>query len=559
MDDLEKFTEFIYGDQTGYVYAPVKRPNSDWEQAFFTWPEQKTEFHDWIKTASLEADVYVSPVMWKEKRATKDAVKSSQVVWVEFDGQEAISFTELGEKPNLIVQTSNSTHLHCYWKVPDTPVGVIEDINHRLTYFLGADASGFDITQVLRPPDSFNRKPKYDQVFPVKLVHYSEGQLDPSKFDIAPKIEFLSTTVEEADVIPVRKLLQELHLPASVKRRVMSETVGEGARSSFLSLLAYELVEERLEHLQIVSILAHVDDRIGKFTGRRDRMLRLTQLADMAMHKLAVSDQAVVYTLEDILNHTDDLEWILPGWLHTGGMMILTSAPGVGKTQFVTQMGVQLVKGDQIVGKKSMLQREETILFLSLEMDVRALKYIVSHQSKEYGIFEQKRFKVIDETDMPFAQLENLIDLVTPTVLIIDSLTDLMGDGPDANAEAKATMRWLKTIRRRYNLAIVLIHHNRKANDSNKKPKSLSDLYGSFIFAQATDTVIGLWEDAKGIELSAIKARYGQKGPWGYIDRNENLWFSLRKQDDTSNNPGTIAGTTGIDFNFGLSGGRHGD
>lgn len=532
MDELEQFTEFIYGNQRGYVYAPTLEPSGKWNQKFYEWPKQKREFHDWIKTNSNDPEVravYVSPVIYKERRATKDAIHSSQVVWVEFDGQEQIDFTKLGAKPNAIVQTSSSTHLHCYWKVPSQSIKTIEDINLRLTYFLHADASGYDATQLLRPPGSFNRKPEYPQEYPVKLAYLSDGQFAPEAFDKAPVVEKRPPTVELANLKDYKEVLRETQIPLSILRRITKETVPPGARSHFYSKIAYELAEEGLKHAQIVSLLHHVDERVGKFKTRTDRLLRLSQLADFALHKVAAEEAVVTYTLHDILHHTEKLEWILPGWLHETGFMIVTGALGVGKTQFLMQMGTQLVSHHDFLGKSPHKKREERILFWSLEMDKVSLQYIVQHQAKKWTKdLDHSRLFVNDE-EMPLMKMENFISERGITILMLDSISEILETGgTDQNEKARAAMRWLKKIRRRYRIAVVAIHHNRKASDGNrKKPSTIDDLYGSFYFGKDTDTVINLWDAGDVIELDGLKTRYDKKGSIGKVVRDEEtLWFS---------------------------------
>jgi len=315
---------------------------------------------------------------------------------------------------------------------------------------------------------------------------------------------------------------------------IKSETPQEGHRSSFLAKLASELAEEGLAHVEIVSLLFETDERVGKYSGRTDQLVRLSQLADYALHKLVVSDSVPVYSVDEILKYTEDLVWILPPWLHTSGQLILSSAPGVGKTQIAFQLAYAILEETPFLGMKSANSTTHSILFMSLEMDKRSLKYILSHQQNEW---KQKRsptkLHILDEPTS-LTMYENLIEDRQITVLIVDSLTELFDESSDnPNAEARRIMKWCRKIRRRYGLAIILIHHNRKATEGNKKPKGLADLAGSFQFAKDSDTVIQLWEDHRGLELSTPKVRYGQKQDFMLV-RNEHLWF--RRKDGTDSN-----------------------
>ena len=42
--ELEEFLDFMWGDQVGYAYVPIKEPkieDAKWESKFFEWPSEK--------------------------------------------------------------------------------------------------------------------------------------------------------------------------------------------------------------------------------------------------------------------------------------------------------------------------------------------------------------------------------------------------------------------------------------------------------------------------------------------------------------------------------------
>jgi len=539
MDDLHRFTEFIFGDQVGYVYAPVKRPD-EWDEQFYKWPEQRAELHAWIETNSHEqnADVYLSPAVYRERSATKVSLKSAQVVWVEFDGQEAIDFHNL-PKPDAIVQSSSSTHLHCYWSVNPSGVDVLEELNTRLTYHLEADSSGVDSTQLLRPPDSVNWK--YEAPVQVLLAHFEPPTAvhDFKEFDSAPKVKLHTATIEEVDLLDARKLLLTKPLPASLTRRVKSEMPAApedgkpGQRSQFLFKIAAELAENGLTREEIVTLLYYVDDRIGKFKDRRDRMFRLCQMADMASLKVESAERLTLYTYGEVNDHVDHLEWIIPTWLHTTGQMTVTGPPAVGKTQFAMQMAVSLVAGEPFLGMTFKSKKEHRALMLSLEMDVRELRYVTQHHSKHvWPEWDKSQFIISDELGS-LLQYEKIIEEVQPTVVIIDSLSELFEEDMNSGLEARTIMRWLRKVRREHHTAIILIHHDRKGSSDGKKSRGLSNLYGSFVFAKDTDTVLGLSDTgykSVGLELELYKCRFGPKIGFR-LDRDENLIYTRRSDE----------------------------
>lgn len=472
--------------------------------------------------------MYICPAVFSKKEATKESFKSTNVVWVEFDGQEKIDFKDI-PKPDCIVQTSSTTHLHCYWGVENiTETKVVEDINRRLTYYFSADSSGWDSVQLLRPPTTTN----YKHDLPVLLSYFQvSSALKPKVFDKAPEVALQTVEVKLANLQDGANLLQTLPIRASLKKLIKDEKVEVSQRSQFLFKIAHELAEYGMTHSQIASLIYYVDERIGKFKGRSDQLQRISEIASIAIHSVTVEEAISLYSIKDILEHTDDLEWIFGNWLHSTGFMLVTGSPGVGKTQFCMQLSYSFATGEPFLDWEIVPRK---VLIMSLEMDIRELKYIVKHQAKGLTDLQtyDSRVRVSDELGT-YAQYEDLIEEYAPEVIIIDSLIEIIDGDLKDGPEAKMLMRWFKRIRKKYKTAFVVIHHNRKAGTGNSKPNKLEDVYGSMVFGKDTETGFSLWEDEESgkIECSVIKARFTRKETI-IIERDTNLLFGRSEADD---------------------------
>ena len=520
MGDLEKFTEFLYGDLTGYVYAPLKKKDNSWTPNFFQWPSQKDELHSFIQTHTREGDVYISPAIFSEKSSKKSAVKATRVAWVEFDGKTK-DFGDLPE-PSMIVQSSTEDHLHCYWRIPETTVEVVEDINRRLTYHLQADSSGWDANQVLRPPTTLNWKSKLKPK-EVKLQFIRDSVVEFSTFDKAPPVR------APVEVISYDELLdpKEIKLLPALEDQIYKQMPVQGKRSSYLMSTGHLLAENDYSQLEIITLLYVVDCRIKKFVGRGDQLQRLSEIASIALLKIEEENYVQSYSPLEIVAHELSLEMVIPGWLHSRGQMILSGAPGVGKTQFSLDLAYRLSVGQTILGKTPALPQKVAVI--SLEMDVVELKYIFEKQAKDFDNLElwNANVRIYSFDEGSLTAFERVLQESKPNIVIIDSLSEMSNEDLK-EAEARAIMRWFKKMRRTYGCAFIVIHHNRKANDNNKKPRKLSDLYGSFVFAKLSETVVSLWQDEGKtvIELDVLKARFGDK-PTTSLLRTENLTFRL--------------------------------
>jgi hypothetical protein len=546
MTDLIRHLDFLFKEDLGYVYAPIKKPSLEWRQQWFSWPIEKAELVDWIITESLESDVYLGPVLYKEKKVSKDSISHSNVVWIEFDGKEDINWQKLPE-PDAIIQTSTSTHLHCFWQMDALSVDSLEDINRRITYYLEADSSGWDSTQVLRPPNTIN----YKHNVPVKSIKHIESLHQPSAFDPAPSIAKPVEAYTYEGLMPV----SAIKLDPSLLHKVNVEIVKHPHRSEFLMATGYYLAEAGLSGLEIVSCLYVIDARIKKFVGREDQLRRLSEIASIALFKVERASYISVYSPNDIITHTADLSWVIPNLLHTSGMFIVSGQPGVGKTQLTFDWAYRLSVGLPILGLE--LLRPYVVAYLSLEMDVVELKYIFQHQAqvfKQQGLWNQNMYIISPDIDSDMKGFEKTLAKINPDVLIIDSISELATD--DLNeTESRTIMKWMKKIRKVYNIGIIAVHHNRKASDTNKKPRKLGDLYGSFIFAKNSETVASLWheEGRTGLELDLLKARFSEKRTIN-LNRTTSLTFevatTIKEVTSDSNGPEPVkSGTIALNFN----------
>jgi hypothetical protein len=103
-------------------------------------------------------------------RRTKENAAPIVALWADADGS---SFPPGAPEPTAIVQTSPG-RVHLFWRLrsPLCPRKA-EELNRRLAAAVGADRSGWDLTQLLRPPGTLNRK--YAEAPEVRLVELDEG------------------------------------------------------------------------------------------------------------------------------------------------------------------------------------------------------------------------------------------------------------------------------------------------------------------------------------------------------------------------------------------------
>jgi hypothetical protein len=138
-------------------------------EKYLAYPAVATYAVDWLAAEAADGrEVYFCPHLLKGKRRVKENAELVHCLWVDGDG--ALVPAHLPQ-PTAVVESSPGRH-HYYWRLsrPIDPTAA-EELNKRLAYGMGADKSGWDLTQLLRPPGFPNGK--YPGAPAVELVRAS--------------------------------------------------------------------------------------------------------------------------------------------------------------------------------------------------------------------------------------------------------------------------------------------------------------------------------------------------------------------------------------------------
>jgi archaellum biogenesis ATPase FlaH len=527
--ELLSFFDYMWGDHEGYVYVPIKEPESDrFEERFFQWPLRKNEVVRHVLEVTSVAEVYFGPALYIEPtHPVPENILGAQVLWAEFDGNTP-SGGVLGDKiphPTMRVRSSFENHEHLYWKLDyfETDRTKIEQINRSLAYTLQADTSGWDSTQILRPPSTKNHK--RDRVVHVVSQSASEYAKDFfSALEIPKQLVKEEIVLEEVpDVISV---IAKYRWDSEEFLFFRKQEIAEGTRSSALMRLAFDCAEMRMSDEEAYAILRNADDRWKKFSKRADRDKRLLGLLNRARLKYPLDPEAKVdglqvYGWEDIKQLEIHIDWLIPGILQRQGIMVVTGKPSVGKTQLTVQSLIKMALGKPMLGWDITIPRKT--LFFSMEMGVAEIKLFLAEMDKllddEERALLQENFKIIpigqsiyfdDSADKK--KIAQVIEAIKPEVVGFDSLSKTTASSLTDEVAVKKVMDFADELRMHFDCSIIMVHHDRKAQVGNKKPNNLEDMYGSFYIGATATTVIGLWSNHKTyeIELSYLKVRLAQ-------------------------------------------------
>lgn len=540
------------------------QPKPGGGRLFVQWPAQKEKLKSFSRNAEL-GDLYFRPVLFTERRVAPEAVAGSLVTWADVD-----SAAPTVASAGLVVESGTAGHVHAYWPSERllTPAEVVKWnwINAKIH---GGDMSGYDLLQLLRVPGTKNHKT--DPARPVRLV-----RCDPTPNPIPVGLDDIKVPkYRKPDILPSFETILENGGLSSKTLKLLSSPEPED-RSASMFNLACLLCEDGLSADESYVVLDTVDGQWGKFKGRHDRELRLTQCVARAYEKTlvliddtedddVVDEPAPVKKPEapslqltgwaSLALNIPPINWLMEGVLRENGVMILAGDAGVGKTQAGIQIAAKIVLGAKSwAGIPIKVEKPQKVLYLSLEMDQHGLDDFTNRMqavlpAEALQRLEERlqffasldRFKLDTEVTKatphpPRKQVETWIKSEGFTGVVIDTLRASISESLQDDQSVTHLIEWTQTMRSKYGVWFIILAHPRKLGSGQRhkdRELSLDEIYGSRVIGDMVDSAFALvMKDKKNdiLQLQNLKTRYKQGTSPVNLRRTPNLWLEPTSQ-----------------------------
>lgn len=184
------FFRLVFGSAQGLIcIASMSATNKkNFTENFFKYPEEMPQMLEYIQDNIQGSNMYFCPQLLREKKRTKENVEVTPNIWSDLD---ACRPENMLVEPTIVIESSPDRY-QAYW-VLDKPIDPddAEDLSRRIAYHhadQGADRSGWDLTQLLRIPFTFNYKyGRATSVPAVKIIKATRSLYRMSDFDEYPE------------------------------------------------------------------------------------------------------------------------------------------------------------------------------------------------------------------------------------------------------------------------------------------------------------------------------------------------------------------------------------
>lgn len=387
--------------------------------------------------------------------------------------------------------------------------------NQSLTYYLGADESGWDTTQLLRIPGWTNHKPSYVDdkgKYPLgKLLWKNKRFYQQDDFEDLPKLERQSVTADaigsEVESLDRAKVMAKWRtkIPKRI-RELLNAREATGDRSDVLWDIERSLADIGCGISEIVVLVR--GSVWNKYSDRGDELKRLVQEAAKAIGQRPTEvTEALEEASEDKGSPTrwnthfkniKKPEMLIKGILTKGKVGFIAGQPKSWKSWMALDMALSVSTGARYLDYFDVLE-PGPVLYIQVEDDPSTVK---SRGDKIWRGKKSDRVRIINDEvvwepgeDMDFdpeiaVYMESGVTISEPewqewladtlregfedrpyVLMIIDTLMMVAGDVEENRAQEMTTkiFRPLKALARDHQVAIQVVHHLRKGGDDESR------------------------------------------------------------------------------------------
>jgi hypothetical protein len=542
-----------WGKQRGYVFFPhidreeqvrtgLRRAGFH-ENRAFQWPRDKAAILKHMKDHQGK-DLYWCPSIFEGPDRKTELGMDEQALWADLDEADPRKLKSNTDFKPTVAWESSPGRFQALW-LGNPDIGDFEgassagSINQRLSYYLDADKSGWDTTQLLRIPGWPNHKPEYADSEgnpPIGKLLWERGPMyERDDFEALPEVKGALTTDKlgeiiesEIDGLDRHKIIDRIKLKLNHRaRELLAARVVAGDRSDSLWYLNRCLADAGCTVQEIVAVARGTV--WNKFEGRSDELKQLITEATKAISQRAPD---VTETLEEeqapkakpsrlaaFLKDVKPPEWLVEGVATEGSVGFIAGSPKSFKSWLALDLALSVSTGALFLdyfkvvkpGPVLYIQEEDSAIVIKARSrkiwkgkTVDRMKLHTDGSvmwepgnpeefDPDIAIYCMQGFVVseghwqewLDET------LAEGLDGEPYRLVIIDTLMNVAGDVEENKSQQMTTKIYkpMKLLMRKHNCALRFVHHMGKGGADDTRRGGQKMLGGTANHAWSEDSL----------------------------------------------------------------------
>ena len=530
-----------WGPQSGYVWFPyidreeqrrtgIRRAGFHEGPSFF-WPKEREQIIEHF-LAHTAHDLYWTVGIFEYPIRQEGYAMDEYALWADLDTADPNYIEDY--RPSIAWETSPGS-FQALW-LAQRGTGSFQGAswpgneNQKLTYYVGADPSGWDMAQLLRVPGFENHKPEYereDGSYPGgKILWFDGPRYELGDFNELPDVEIGDAKLTDAlaqdiDAIDRHAVITRIRLKLNrTARELLNAREATGDRSDTLWYLIRCLADVGCSVSEIVAVVR--ETVWNKFADRHDELRRLIAEASKAIAKR--SDETVA-KLEDTTADVDEVDrpdperlgfllktikkpkYIVKDILTEGACGFIAGEPKSYKSWLGLDLAFSVATGADFLGHFRVVD-PGPVLYIQEEdppatLKNRSAKIWVNKVTDKFELVRdeggagiwwlppeqeakfdppvnamlQKSFTISDEAWQLWLDetLAKGMDGEPYKLLIIDTLMMTAGEVEENKSQdmTNKIFRPLKVLSRKHNVAVIIIHHMSKSEKARPGQRML--------------------------------------------------------------------------------------
>lgn len=235
--------------------------------------------------------------------------------------------------------------------------------------------------------------------------------------------------------------------------------------------------------------------------------------------------------------------WVIENLLPVGGTLLIAAEAGASKSWLGLHLVRSVASGHRLLGR--LATDTGPAIYVDEEMGQDELqRRLAALASAQPGADDQVHVSYLAGLRLSspawVSRLEQEIARLRPKVVVLDTLRAVYAGDENSSQEMRGLFNVLRTLRRDYACAFVLLHHKRKQGANGD---SLHLIRGSSDIAAAVDSILTIQRKDGAFLLRHVKSRTGpQLEPLSLslVDTDGGgVVLAVRDSDDTSQESGT--------------------
>lgn len=489
----------LWASQPGKFFCiSTKNLRGKWKDHFFRRTDIKNITTFFIEHA--DKDTYFCPHGFSQARRIRPYAVLPNMLWADLDEADP---RKMKLKPSIAIESSPGRYVGL-WLLDKE---MTEGLNRRLTYFLGADKGGWDLTQVLRVPGTINYK--YQNLPRVKIL-WSDGPEYTTK-EIEALLPEEEVEEEGTGVAAIFKKYEK-EIPRWARRELVNGQPKIGQRSDMIWKLEHTLIECGVstdEAFELIKASAW-----NKFKGRDEQLRReLEKALDSkftAKRPVVGESEGDDYkwlstTLEDV--QEEQIDWIWYPYLARGELTILEGDPGLGKSYIAEMVSGAICDGERLPTIKRFGKVQGKVVYFDIENSAASItkKRIRENGFKNMKNFVQEERPFSIDDDETLDKIYDALERVRPILVVFDTINTYLGKADAFKGhEAQQAFVRFREIAKRFNCAVLVLRHLTKSSKDNVR--ALYRGQGSIAFAGLARVVlsVGSMPDDEDTKVMAV-------------------------------------------------------